>query len=51
MIDKAGNDRQGDGLQSRDIPGFDSLVELALNLRWSWNHATDARIRDADLSQ
>lgn len=24
-----------------DVDGFDSLVELALNLRWSWNHATD----------
>ena len=25
----------------REIEGFDSLAELALNLRWSWNHATD----------
>jgi starch phosphorylase len=24
-----------------DIVGFDSLAELALNMRWSWNHATD----------
>ena len=24
-----------------DIEGFDSLAELALNLRGSWNHATD----------
>ena len=23
------------------IEGFDTLAELALNLRWSWNHATD----------
>jgi len=23
------------------IEGFDSLAELALDLRWSWNHATD----------
>jgi starch phosphorylase len=23
------------------IDGFDSLTELALDLRWSWNHATD----------
>jgi hypothetical protein len=22
-----------------DIEGFDSLAELALDLRWSWNHA------------
>ena len=24
-----------------EIEGFESLAELALNLRWSWNHATD----------
>ncbi len=24
-----------------DIEGIDSLIELALNLRWSWNHAAD----------
>lgn len=24
-----------------DVKGFDSLKELALNMRWSWNHATD----------
>ena len=24
-----------------EIEGFDSLAELALNMRWSWNHATD----------
>ncbi len=28
-------------LLPQDIEGFDSLVELALNLRWSWNHAAD----------
>ena len=27
--------------QAAGIDGFDSLAELALNLRWSWNHATD----------
>jgi len=26
---------------STGVEGFDSLVELALDLRWSWNHATD----------
>jgi len=33
------------------IDGFDSLVELALNLRWSWNHATDEvwRLLDSKL--
>ncbi|HEX2770443.1 MAG TPA: alpha-glucan family phosphorylase [Geobacteraceae bacterium] len=24
-----------------EIEGFNSLAELALNMRWSWNHATD----------
>jgi glycogen phosphorylase len=26
---------------STDIEGFNSLSELALDMRWSWNHATD----------
>ena len=30
------------------IEGFDSLAELALNLRWSWNHATDEVWRQLD---
>jgi starch phosphorylase len=30
------------------IDGFDSLAELALNLRWSWNHATDKVWRELD---
>ncbi len=25
-----------------EVEGFDSLAELALDVRWSWNHATDA---------
>ena len=29
------------GLPSMEIEGFDSLSELALDLRWSWNHAAD----------
>jgi starch phosphorylase len=24
-----------------DVEGFDSLAELALDMRWSWNHADD----------
>ncbi|MGH8232090.1 MAG: DUF3417 domain-containing protein, partial [Steroidobacteraceae bacterium] len=24
-----------------DVPGVESLLELALDLRWSWNHAAD----------
>jgi glycogen phosphorylase len=31
-----------------EIEGFDSLAELALDLRWSWNHATDAVWRRLD---
>jgi starch phosphorylase len=30
------------------IEGFDSLAELALDLRWSWNHATDDVWRQLD---
>jgi starch phosphorylase len=34
-----------------DIEGLDSLAELALDLRWSWNHAADEvwRALDTDL--
>ncbi len=28
--------------------GFDALTELALNLRWSWNHAADELWKDLD---
>ncbi|HLP15262.1 MAG TPA: alpha-glucan family phosphorylase [Bacteroidota bacterium] len=31
-----------------EIQGFDSLAELALDMRWSWNHATDAIWRQLD---
>ena len=24
-----------------EVEGFDSLAELALDMRWSWDHATD----------
>ena len=30
------------------VEGFDSLAELALDLRWSWNHATDKVWRQLD---
>src|ERR1700722_18425225 len=30
------------------IEGFDSLAELALDMRWSWNHATDELWRQLD---
>ncbi len=31
-----------------EVPGFDSLAELALDLRWSWNHAVDEVWRELD---
>ena len=31
-----------------EIEGFDSLAELALDLRWSWNHGTDDMWRQLD---
>ena len=31
-----------------DVEGFDSLAELALDLRWSWNHAADELWRQLD---
>jgi starch phosphorylase len=31
-----------------DIEGFDSLAELALDMRWSWNHVTDEVWRQLD---
>ena len=31
-----------------EIEGFNSLAELALDLRWSWNHATDEVWRQLD---
>ena len=39
------------GLLPTDVEGFDSLAELALDMRWSWNHATDTvwRRLDADV--
>jgi glycogen phosphorylase len=31
-----------------DVDGFDSLAELALDMRWSWNHAADEIWRQLD---
>jgi starch phosphorylase len=33
-----------------DVKGFDSLAELALDMRWSWNHAADDVWRQLDPS-
>ena len=35
-------------LRAGEVEGFDSLAELALDLRWSWNHATDHVWRQLD---
>ena len=35
-------------LLPEDIEGFNSLAELALDMRWSWNHATDKIWRKLD---
>ncbi len=36
------------GLLPTDVEGFDSLAELALDMRWSWNHSTDDVWRKLD---
>ena len=33
---------------SIEIPGFEQLSELALDMRWSWNHASDSLWRALD---
>ena len=40
--------RPKERLLSKDIDGFDSLAELALDMRSSWNHATDQVWRQLD---
>ena len=35
-------------LLPQELEGFDSLAELALDMRWSWNHATDEVWRHLD---
>lgn len=35
-------------LLPKEVEGFDSQVELALYMRWSWNHATDEVWRSLD---
>ncbi len=36
------------GLLPVEVEGFDSLAELALDMRWSWNHAADDVWRQLD---
>ena len=36
------------GFSQDQVEGFDSLAELALDMRWSWNHAADEVWRKLD---
>jgi starch phosphorylase len=36
------------GSPATEVEGFDALAELALDLRWSWNHAADELWRKLD---
>jgi starch phosphorylase len=38
----------GQRVACADVEGFESLAELALDMRWSWNHATDQVWRQLD---
>ena len=48
MSDQMHANHQFYGLLPREIKGFDRLAELALNLRCSWNHASDEVWRHLD---
>ena len=48
MSDQAPIDHPKQRVLSRGIEGFDALSELALDLRSSWNHATDQIWRQLD---
>ncbi len=48
MNDKNIADRTVNGPLPKEIDGFDSLAELALDMRSSWNHATDVIWRRLD---
>src|SRR5208283_946217 len=37
-----------DNVPPAGVDGFDSLAELALDMRWSWNHAADDLWRQLD---
>ena len=48
MSKQKSESRPAHSLLPNDIDGFDSLAELALDMRWSWNHATDEVWRRLD---
>jgi len=45
---KSGRHAVGIDLDYSDIDGFDFLIELSLDLHWSWNHSTDQIWRELD---
>jgi len=45
------NNNQLYGLLPSDCEGMGTLTELALDLRWSWNHAADELWRQPDALQ
>src|ERR1039458_492120 len=48
MSKQAGASHPIYSLLPTEIEGFDSLAELALDMRWSWNHAPDEVWRQLD---
>ena len=48
MIKKKAVGKPSHGPLPADVEGFDSLAELALDLRSSWNHSTDEVWRKLD---
>ncbi len=42
------NNNQLYGFLPSDVEGMETLIELALDLRWSWNHAADALWQQLD---
>jgi starch phosphorylase len=51
MSDPEGTSQPSYGRLPTEIEGFESLAELALNLRWSWNHRADQVWRQIDSIQ
>ncbi|HEX7081471.1 MAG TPA: alpha-glucan family phosphorylase [Gammaproteobacteria bacterium] len=41
MVEDTAPSRLSYSLRAPEVEGFDAIAELALDLRWSWDHATD----------
>lgn len=48
MSEQSFNDNPVNSFLPTDIEGFDFLAELALDLRWSWNHSADEMWKEID---